>query len=102
MDRHAIRALVAAVCGLAMGIGTLNVESVFASSANSTLAAVQQALMVAMIPGLVPSALTGSLWIGFFVNGILYFFLTWAAGGLLLRFLGKSREASAAAEDPLG
>jgi hypothetical protein len=102
MDRHAIRALASAVFGPAMGIATLNVESVFASSTNPILAAMHEALTIAMVPGLFPSALMGSLWIGFVVNGILYFFLTWAAGGLLLRLLGKSPEASAPPADPLG
>jgi hypothetical protein len=93
---------IAAIIGLALGIATLDAQQVSVISDLPVLGWFQEILVYTLVPGLVSSALGGSLWIGFFINGIFYFCLVWAVGTLWNRWRGASARRERASQDPLG
>lgn len=92
---------IAAIVGLALGIATLDAQQVAVISDHPVLGLFQKILLFTLLPGLVSSALGGSLWIGFFINGIFCFCLIWAVRTLWNWWRGASARRERASQVPL-
>jgi hypothetical protein len=95
------KTFVATIVGLSLGIATLDMERLSLISPNPILGLFQEALIFALVPGLIPSVAVGSLWIGLVVNAICYFGLSWAVCSLWQSFRRKHQTSDTSSIDPL-
>jgi len=84
------RYLVAVAWGVLMGCLTLAAQTITVFSANPVIAAIQFALTMLLVPGLVCAAMVGSLGLGAVINGLFHFGVSWLLLALLARFKRKA------------
>ena len=90
-SRREIRFFISVAWGVLMGCLTFAAGPLAWLSANPVIAAIQSALTMLLIPGIICAAMVGSLGPAAVVNALLHFGICWILLALLARFRRKAR-----------